>query len=72
MVLEEIGKKGVRGQDYHDQVLEPIVDLAFNGLLSYSGYEEGGLYIEDHAPVHGTKRMLAEAKRVLGIPLHVP
>jgi transposase len=33
--------------------------------------DEGwGLYVEDHAPVHGTKRALVESKRVLKIPLH--
>ena len=49
---------------------QPIVSPAFQGLLDYSGHEEGGLYVEDYAPVHGTKRLLVEAKRVLGIPLH--
>jgi transposase len=58
-------------------VLEPVVVLAFQGLLWYKGYkakqeedEDWGLYVEDHAPVHGTKKALLEAKRVLGIPLH--
>ena len=68
--LEGTGKKGVGGQDYYDQVLEPVVGPAFNGLLGYSGYEKGGLYVEDHAPVHGTRGLLVEAKQVLGIPLH--
>jgi hypothetical protein len=58
-------------------VLEPVVAPAFQGLLGYEGYrakqeedEEWGLYVEDHAPVHGTKKVLVEAKRVLEIPLH--
>lgn len=45
--------------------------------MDYVGYqlnssegEDWGLYIEDQAPVHGTKNLLVEAKRRLGIPLH--
>ena len=68
--LEGASKKGVCEQDYSDQVLELFVGSAFNGLLGYSGYEQGGLYIEDQAPFHGTKGLLVEATRVLGIPLH--
>jgi hypothetical protein len=58
-------------------VLEPVVSLAFQGFSGYEGYrakqeedEEWDLYVEDHAPVHGTKKALVEAKRVLEIPLH--
>jgi hypothetical protein len=67
----------VQALDYYEQVLEPIVTPAFQGLLSYKGYlaqsTEGGdwgLYVEDQASVHGTRKVLVEAKRLLAIPLH--
>jgi hypothetical protein len=48
-------------------VLEPVVAPAFQGLLGYEGYrakqeedEEWGLYVEDHAPIHGTKKALVK------------
>jgi transposase len=75
--LEGTGKKGVRAQDYLEQVLEPVVAPAFAGLLGYQGAEakslEGGQhaqYVEDHAPIHGCRHKLVEVKRVLGIPAH--
>jgi hypothetical protein len=68
--LEGTGARGVQALDYYNQVLEPIVGPAFKGLLDYEGMQEGGLYVEDHAPVHGTKGMLIGAKEALGIPLH--
>lgn len=40
------------------------------GCLDYDGFERGGEYIEDQAPIHGTKKALVELKRELGIPLH--
>ena len=70
MFVVGTGKRGVRGQGYLDQVLKPFVGPAFNGQLSYSGYARGGLYVEDHAPVHGTKGLLVKAKEDLGILLH--
>jgi hypothetical protein len=49
---------------------------AFQGLLGYEGYRakqeeysEWDLYVEDHVPIHGMKKALVEAKRVLKIPL---
>jgi hypothetical protein len=49
----------------------------FSGLVGYKGYraqqeedEKWGIYVEDHAPVNGSKQALVEAKRVLEIPLH--
>jgi transposase len=75
--LDGTGKRGVQVSDYLDQVLGPMVAPAFRGLLGHEGYrakqeedEEWGLYVEDHASVHGTKKALVEAKRVLEIPLH--
>jgi transposase len=75
--LDGTGKRGVQASDYSEQVLESVVVPAFQGLLRYEGYrakhekdEELGLYVEDHAPVHGTKKALVESKRVLEIPLH--
>ena len=68
--LEGTGKKGVQALDYYDQVLVPVVGPAFNGLLDYKRVQEGGLYVEDQAPVHGTEGMLVGAKGALGIPLH--
>ena len=68
--LEGTGKSGVQALDYYNQVLEPIVGPAFNGLLDYKGMEEGGLYVEDQAPVHGTRGLLVKAKKDMGIPLH--
>jgi transposase len=69
--------RGVQASDYLEQVLEQAAAPAFQGLLGYEGYrakqedgEEWVLYVEDHAPVHGTKKALVEAKRVLEIPLH--
>jgi hypothetical protein len=55
--------------DYLHQVLEPVVTPAFLSLLGYD-VSEGAQYVEDQAPVHGTKRMLMEVKATLGIPLH--
>jgi hypothetical protein len=75
--LDGTGKRGVQASDYLEQVLEPVVAPAFQGLLGYEGYrakqeedEKWGLYVEDHAPVHGTKKAQVEAKRALEIPLH--
>jgi hypothetical protein len=75
--LQGTGKKGVQALDYYEQVLEPIVGPAFNGLSDYTGYtanstegSDWGLYVEDRAPVHGTRKLLVEAKAALGIPLH--
>lgn len=54
-----------------------MVVLAFQGLLWYKGYkakqeedEDWGLYVEDHAPVHGTKKALVDENGVLEIPSH--
>jgi hypothetical protein len=75
--LDGTGKRRVQASDYLEQVLEPVVVPAFQGLLRYGGYrakqdedEEWGSYVENHAPVHGTKKAQVEAKRVLEIPLH--
>jgi transposase len=65
--LEGTGTKGVTAIDYYEQILEPIVAPAFHGLL---GYTPNGLCVEDCAPIHGTRKRLVEAKRILGIPLH--
>jgi hypothetical protein len=69
-------KRGVQTSDYLEQVLEPVVAPLFSVFSGHEGYrakqeedEEWGLYFEDHAPVHGTKKVLVEAKRVLEIPL---
>jgi transposase len=58
-------------------VLEPVVAPAFQGFLGYEGYrakqdedEEWGLYVKDHALVHGREKALVEAERVLEISLH--
>lgn len=71
------GKRGVVANDYFEQVLKPIVGPAFHGSWDYESHkarfeedEEWGSYVEDHAPVHGTKKSLVEAKRALEIPLH--
>ena len=32
--------------------------------------QEGGLYVDDQAPVHGTRGWLVGVKKALGIPLH--
>jgi hypothetical protein len=63
--------------DYNEQVLEPVVAPAFEGLIGYKGYsakleadEDWGLFVEDHAPTHMTKKLSVEVKRVLGIQLH--
>jgi hypothetical protein len=68
VILEGTGRKGVRSEDYLEQVLKPIVSSAFHGFLGYD-QSTGGLFIEDQAPIHGTKRKLVEAKKELGIPL---
>jgi hypothetical protein len=75
--LDGTGKRGVQASDYLEQVLEPVVAPAFQGFLGCEDYkekqkedEEWGLYAEDHAPVHGTEKVLVEVKRVLEIPLH--
>jgi hypothetical protein len=54
-----------------------VVASVFQSLLGYECSrakqekdEEWGLYVEDYALVHGTKKALVEAKRVLEIPLH--
>jgi transposase len=67
--LKGTGKKGVTSNDYVVQVLGPIVSSAFHGLLGYDD-STGGLFVEDQAPIHGTKKELVEAKKELGIPLH--
>jgi hypothetical protein len=69
VILEGTGARGVVTADYLEQVLEPVVAPAFYGLLGYDGSGEAQ-YVEDQAPVHGTKRMLVEVKATLGIPLH--
>ena len=66
MFLEGTGKKGVHGQDYYDQVLEPVIEPAFNGLSGYTGHKRESLYVLDHAPVHGTRGLLVEAKKKFG------
>jgi hypothetical protein len=75
--LQGTGRKGVQAIDYYEQVLEPVVSPAFQGLLGYTGYtanftegNDWGLYVEDRSPVHGTKKKLVEAKQMLAIPLH--
>jgi transposase len=40
------------------------------GMRVIGKNEEWGLYFGDHASVHGTKKALVDAKRVLEIPLH--
>ena len=64
------GKRGVPGQNYLDQVLKPVIGPAFNRQLGYSSYEQGGLYVKDHAPIHGMKGLLVKVEEELGIPLH--
>jgi hypothetical protein len=63
------GKRVVQAYGYLEQVLEPVVAPDFQGLLGYECYkakqEVDGkwcLYVEDHAPAHGTKKVLVEAK----------
>lgn len=63
-------KKSIAAADYRDRVLIPIVGPAFNGHTDYKGYKHGGLYIEDQAPVHGTRNALVAIKQELGVPLH--
>jgi hypothetical protein len=67
--LDGTGKRGVQASDYLEQVLEPVVAPTFQGLLGYEDYRakqeeygELGLYVGDHAPVHGTKKALVEAR----------
>ncbi|KAH0610312.1 uncharacterized protein H6S33_011839 [Morchella sextelata] len=67
--LDGTGGKGICAKDYMEQVLEPIVAPAFMGLLDYDA-STGGLYVEDRAPWHGTKKALVEVKKILDIPLH--
>jgi transposase len=69
VILEGKGKRGVIAEDYLKQVLEPIVSPAFMGILDYNT-SLGGQYVEDQAPIHGTRRSLVEAKAKLAIPLH--
>jgi transposase len=75
--LDGTGKRGVQASDYLGTGVRTGDHPAFQGLLGYEGYrakqeedKEWGLYVEDHAPVHGAKKALVEAKRVLEIPLH--
>ena len=60
----------IASKHYGEQVLTPIVGPAFHGQFGYSGYLDGGLYVEDQAPIHGTRIALVELKQQLGIPLH--
>jgi len=68
--LEGTGKRGVCADDYLEQVLDPIVGPAFCGCFGYTGYREGGEFVEDQAGVHGTRGKFVEAKAVMGIRLH--
>jgi hypothetical protein len=59
------GKKGVQAIKYYTQVLEPVIILAFPGLLGYTGYtanfiegNDSRLYVEDRSPVRETKKKL--------------
>jgi len=63
------GKKGVTAKDYQEQVLEPVVSPAFLGLYDYMASPDSQ-YIEDQAPIHGTRWALVEVKSDLGISLH--
>jgi transposase len=56
--------------DYRDQFVIPILGPTFNGKTEYNGYKKGGQLIEDQASVHGTKGLLNEVKKGLGIPYH--
>ena len=69
ILLEGTGAKGVTAVDYMEQVLEPVVAAAFCGLLGYNASPEAQ-FVEDQAPIHGTKKRLVEVKSILGIPLH--
>lgn len=67
--LKGSGARGVNAKDYMEQVLEPHVTPAF---LSLTGWirSAGSEYVEDAAPIHGTKIALVEVKKQLGIPVH--
>jgi hypothetical protein len=73
--LDGTGKRGAQAFDYLEQVFEPVVAPAFQGLLGYEGYrakQEGGegwrLYVEGNVQVHGAGKALVGAKGVLEIP----
>ena len=67
ILLEGAGAKGVAA--VMEQVLELVVAAAFCGLLGYNASPEAQ-FVEDQAPIHGTKKRLVEVKSTLGIPLH--
>jgi hypothetical protein len=71
--LEGTGRRGVCGRDYLEQVLKPYVAPMFkkNCKNSFPGFRNGGAFLEDNAPVHGTKKLLVDAKKKLGIYCHV-
>jgi transposase len=68
--LEGTGKRGVCADDYLEQVLDPFVGPAFCGCFGYTGYREGGEFVEDQAGVHGTRKKFVEVKAIMGILLH--
>jgi hypothetical protein len=70
VILRGTGRKGVTAKDYCEQVLEPVIGPAFSGLLSYDA-STSGQFVEDQAPIHGTRKALVEVKERLGIPLHL-
>lgn len=55
--------------DYLEQVLEPIVAPALQGLLGFEA-SPASEYVEDRAPWHGTRGGLNETNATLEIPLH--
>lgn len=63
-------KKSITSKDYKEQVLEVVVGPAFRGETEYEGYKYGGQFVEDAAPIHGSRKVLVQVKKDLGIPLH--
>ena len=62
--------KGICTRDYLNQVPKPVIAPAFSWKTDYHGVLQRGRYVEDHAPIHGTKGLLNVEKALLGIPLH--
>ena len=75
--LEGTGKRGITGKDYLEQVLKPYIAPMFKKRCKndFPGFKQGGLYLEDNAPVHGTTKLLVKEKQKLGILvilIHLP
>jgi len=68
--LKPTGKCGITADNYHHQVLVPIVSAAFhNSSVGFLALPEGQ-FVKDQAPWHGTRKASVEVKKELGIPVH--